>query len=51
VTWRHLVYAAVYVVLGLFVLMLQPAVGSILVVSGLGLGVYTLRPLFAERTG
>lgn len=49
ITWRHLVYAALYVVIGLFVTMFQPVVGILAVLVGLGLGVWTLRPLLTGR--
>jgi hypothetical protein len=45
VKWHHLLYAAVYVVIGLVVMILQPVVGALLILGGLVLGGYTLRPL------
>ncbi len=47
VRWRHVVYAAGYVILGLLMIAIQPIVGGLAVVAGLVLGGYTLRPLFA----
>jgi hypothetical protein len=49
VQWRHVIYAAAYVLLGLFLLLFQPVVGLVALVVGLVLGGFTLRPLF--RTG
>jgi hypothetical protein len=51
VTWRHVVYAAAYVVIGSFLLLLQPVVGVVVVVAGLALGGYTLRPLWRSGSG
>jgi hypothetical protein len=51
VRWRHVVYAAAYVVLGLAVVLLQPVVGVLLVLAGIALGGYTLRPLLRHRSG
>jgi len=48
VVWRHLLYAAVYVVVGLFVLILQPIIGLLAIAAGIALGVYTLRPLYGS---
>ena len=49
VQWRHVVYAAAYVLLGLFLLLFQPVVGLVALAAGLVLGGVSLRPLF--RTG
>ena len=49
VQWRHVVYAAAYVLLGLFLLLFQPVVGLVALAAGLVLGGFSLRPLF--RTG
>jgi hypothetical protein len=46
VTWRHVGYAAAYVLLGLFLTLLQPVFGMVVVVAGLVLGAYALRPLW-----
>lgn len=54
VAWRHVVYAAAYVVLGLaFLVLLHAWVGLLAVVGGLVLGVFALRPLLrgAEAPG
>lgn len=45
VKWHHLLYAVVYVVIGLLVTLRQPVVGMLILVGGLLLGGYTLRPL------
>jgi hypothetical protein len=45
VTWRHVVYAVAYVLLGLlFLLLLHSAFGLVVVVAGLALGAFALRP-------
>ncbi len=49
VVLRHLLYAAVYVVIGLFLLILQPIIGLLAIAAGLALGAYTLRPLYWPR--
>ena len=49
VQWRHVVYAAAYVLLGLFLLLFQPVVGLVALAAGLVLGGFSLRPLL--RTG
>jgi hypothetical protein len=47
VTWRHVVYAATYVVLGLlFLIVLHSVFGVAVVVAGLGLAAFALRPLW-----
>lgn len=52
VRWRHVVYAAGYVLVGLVLLAVQPIIGALAVVAGLALGGYALRPLFAtSRSG
>jgi hypothetical protein len=50
VRWRHVVYAGAYVVFGVLLLLLQPVVGVVLIVAGLALGGFALRPLFTTRT-
>lgn len=47
VTWRHVVYAVLYVVIGLAVTMFQPVIGVLAILAGLGLGAWALRPLFS----
>ena len=45
VTWRHVVYAVAYVLLGLLFLMLLHSIfGLVVVVAGLVLGAFALRP-------
>lgn len=45
VTWRHVVYAVAYVLLGLlFLLLLHSVFGLLVVVGGLALGAFALRP-------
>jgi hypothetical protein len=51
VRWRHVGYAAAYVVVGLFVMLLQPVVGLLSIVAGLVLGGFTLRPLLRSSSG
>jgi hypothetical protein len=53
VTWRHVVYALAYVVLGLFFLVfLHTWIGLLAVVAGLVIGFVALRPLLrADDTG
>jgi hypothetical protein len=47
VTWRHVLYAVLYVVLGLvFLLVLHSVIGVLVVVAGLVLGAFALRPLW-----
>src|SRR3954452_5291316 len=47
VTWRHVLYAVVYVVLGLvFLLVLHSVIGLLVVAAGLALGAFALRPLW-----
>ena len=47
VTWRHVVYAAAYVLLGLFFLVaLHSVFGLAVMVGGLGLAAFALRPLW-----
>lgn len=47
VTWRHVAYAVAYVLLGLmFLLLLHSAFGLVVVVVGLVLGAFALRPLW-----
>jgi hypothetical protein len=49
VRWRHVAYAAAYVLLGLFILLfLHSVVGVLAILAGLGLGAWTLRPLLAH---
>ncbi len=49
VRWRHVAYAAGYVLIGLVLLAFQPIVGGLAVIAGLILGGYALRPLLATR--
>ncbi len=49
VRWRHVAYAAGYVLIGLVLLAFQPFVGVLAVIAGLVLGGYALRPLLATR--
>lgn len=49
VTWRHVVYAVAYVLVGLFLMLLQPVIGLLAVLAGLVLGAYALRPLWRSR--
>jgi hypothetical protein len=45
VTWRHVVYAVAYVLLGLlFLVLLHSVFGLVVVVAGLVLGAFALRP-------
>jgi hypothetical protein len=47
VTWRHVFYAVLYVVLGLvFLLVLHSVIGVLVVAGGLVLGAVALRPLW-----
>jgi hypothetical protein len=51
VNWRHVLYAAAYLLVGaLFLLFLQAAVGVAMILTGLALGLWTLRPLLASST-
>lgn len=48
VQWRHVLYAVMYVALGVFLLLaLHSAIGVASILVGLGLGAWTLRPLYA----
>jgi hypothetical protein len=49
VRWRHVAYAAGYVLIGLVLLAFQPLVGVLAVIAGIVLGGYALRPLLATR--
>jgi len=46
VRWRHVVYAALYVLVGLAFLLLAPVVGVVVIIAGLVLGTFALRPLW-----
>jgi hypothetical protein len=51
VRWRHVAYAAAYVLLGLLILVfLHSVVGVLAILAGLGLGAWALRPLLAGST-
>jgi hypothetical protein len=51
VRWRHVAYAAAYVLLGLLILVfLHSVVGVLAILAGLGLGAWALRPLLAGNT-
>jgi hypothetical protein len=49
VQWRHVAYAAAYVLIGLFLLTLQPVVGGLAILAGLALGGWSLRPFLAAN--
>jgi Domain of unknown function (DUF1707) len=52
VTWRHVGYAALYVVVGLFFLLfLTPLVGLLTIAAGLLLGGFALRPILRSGNG
>jgi hypothetical protein len=49
VLWRHVAYAVAYVLLGVFLLLaLHSAIGVASILVGLGLGAWTLRPLYVD---
>jgi hypothetical protein len=49
VRWRHVAYAATYLLVGVLILVLvHSVVGVAAILAGLGLGAWTLRPLFAS---
>jgi hypothetical protein len=49
VIWRHVVYAVAYVLVGLFLMLLQPVIGLLAVLAGIVLGAFALRPLWRSR--
>jgi hypothetical protein len=50
VVWRHVVYAVAYVLVGLFLMILSKVIGIVVVLAGIALGAYTLRPLWRSGT-